>query len=331
MKLNEIGEFGFIERFSQKYLGKLPQGYTGIGDDCAVIPSLKGEEYTVSTDMLIEDVHFVRAEIGGYQLGQKSMAVNLSDLAASGSTPCGAFLSLAIPGDVDVEFLDDFMKGFHMMQTVYGCPLLGGDTTGSRHGLAINVTVIGHCGEGRHKGRDKSVPGDIICVSGTLGDSGAGLDYILHPEWPRDNNASQLIKRHHSPKPRILLGQTLGAMPAVHSMMDVSDGVASDIRHILKRSNVSAVIETDKLPLSQLMADTYGHNPARMRNYALCGGEDYELLFTIDPKAYSAEWAKRNGVTAIGHITDAPGNQLIYTEYGNPTNGFGNGFNHFAC
>ncbi len=331
MKLNEIGEFGFIERFQLKNPAKLPGGYTGIGDDCAVIPNLKGEEYTVSTDMLMEDVHFVRREIGGYQLGHKSLAVNLSDLAASGSTPCGCFLSIAIPDDTDVEFLDEFMKGFHKMATVYGCPLLGGDTTRGRHGLAINVTVIGHCKEGRSKGRGKSMPGDIICVSGTLGDSAAGLHYILHPEYERGENALQLIRRHHTPKPRILLGQQLGEMPEVHSMMDISDGVASDIRHILKRSNVSAVIELDKLPYSQLMADTFGHNPAQMRKLALCGGEDYELMFTIDSRAYTDEWARKKGVTAIGRITDAPGHQLIYTEYGMPTNGFGGGFDHFAC
>lgn len=329
MKINEIGEFGFIDRFHQKHFSKLPQGYTGIGDDCAVIPNFVGEEYTVSTDMLIEDVHFVRSEIGGYLLGHKSMAVNLSDLAASGSTPCGAFLSLAIPGDMDVEFLDEFMKGIYKMATIYGCPLLGGDTTKSRHGLAINITVIGHCKQGKHKGRDKSMPGDIICVSGPLGDSAAGLHYILHPELERDDDALSLIKRHHSPKPRILLGQTLSPIAEVHSMMDISDGVASDIRHILKRSNVSAIIETDHLPISDLLKRKF--SPAQIREFALCGGEDYELLFTVDPSFYTYEWASKKGITAIGRITDAPGNQIIYSEFGMPTNTFGNGFDHFAC
>lgn len=329
MKMSEIGEFGFIERFSQKYFQNLPEGYTGIGDDCAVIPGNANEEFTISTDMLVEDVHFIRKEIGGYHLGHKALAVNLSDLAASGSLPCGAFLSLSIPQDIDLEFMDDFMKGFSKISTIYGCPLLGGDTTGSRNGLTINVTVIGRCPKGKHKGRDKSIPGDLICVSGPLGDSGAGLHYILHPELERNDGALELIKRHHTPKPRILLGETLGRLPQVHSMMDISDGVASDIRHILKRSNVSAIIETDKLPISPLLEKSF--NPAQAREFALCGGEDYELLFTIDSSWLDLSWAGSKGIHVIGRITDAPGNQLIYTEYGVPINGIGNGFNHFSA
>ncbi|MCQ2250172.1 MAG: thiamine-phosphate kinase [Bacteroidales bacterium] len=330
MRLNEIGEFGFIKRFSEKHFQNLPKGYTGIGDDCAVIPNIGGHEYTVSTDMLIEDVHFVRSEIGGYLLGHKSLAVNLSDLAASGSTPCGAFLSIAVPGDVEVEFLDSFMDGFYKLSTVYGCPLLGGDTTGSRHGLAINVTVIGHCPEGRSKGRDKSLPGDIICVSGPLGDSAAGLRYILDPSLERNDNALKLIRRHHAPKPRILLGQQLGSISQVHSMMDISDGVASDIRHILQRSNVSAMIETTALPISPTLRET-GLGSSTINELALCGGEDYELLFTVDPAFYTQEWANKMKITAIGRITAAPGQQVIYTENGISTNAFGGGYDHFAC
>lgn len=329
--MRDLGEFAFIHRFSEKYFNNLPDGYTGIGDDCAVIPNLANQEYTVSTDMLVENVHFVASEIGGYLLGHKSLAVNLSDLAASGSLPCGAFLSLAIPGDMDVEFMDDFMKGFHKIATVYGCPLLGGDTTASRGGLVINVTVIGHCPQGKHKDRSKSVPGDVVCVSGPLGDSAAGLHFVLNPSISRSADAIDLIKRHHAPKPRILLGESLVALPQIHSVMDISDGIASDIRHILDRSNVSAVIELDKIPYSPLMQKVFGDNPAQMRNFALCGGEDYELLFTVDGKWFTDSWAKSKGVHAIGYITDAPDNQLIYTEYGMPVNGFGNGFDHFSA
>jgi len=330
MRINEIGEFGFISRFNERHFQNLPKGYTGIGDDCAVIPNIAGHEYTVSTDLLVENVHFVRNEIGGYLLGHKAMAANLSDLAASGSTPCGAFLSIAIPADLEVEYLDQIMNGIYKMATVYGCPLLGGDTTMSRAGICINITVIGHCATGQHKGRDKSLPGDIICVSGPLGDSAAGLHYILDPSIPRSENANLLIKRHHSPKPRITLGQILGPMPQVHSMMDISDGVASDIRHILERSNVSAIIETDQLPISQLLRESE-FSETQIREFALCGGEDYELLFTVDPKFYTLEWAAKNKITAIGYITDAPGQQLTYTDHGMATNAFGHGYDHFAC
>lgn len=329
--MKEKGEFAFIEDFSSKYFSKVPKGYTGIGDDCAVVPNFNGEEYTISTDMLVEDVHFISHEIGGYLLGHKSLAVNLSDIAASGATPCGAFLSLAIPDNMDIKFMDDFMKGFSKLSTVYGCPLIGGDTTRSRNGLVINVTVIGHCKEGKHKGRDKSQPGDIICVSGTLGDSAAGLEYILNPSLERTDDALQLIHRHHAPKPRIVLGETIGRLPQVHSMMDISDGVASDLRHILKRSGVSAAIELSSIPLSDLMKKVHGSSISKMRQLALCGGEDYELMFTVDKNWYTDSWAQSKGITAIGHITDAPGCQIIYTDNGEPTNGFGNGFDHFAC
>ena len=220
MKLKDLGEFGLIERFSEKYFSEsLSDGFLGIGDDCAVIPALGGD-FLVSTDLLTENVHFIKDEIGGEMLGKKSLAVNLSDLAASGATPVASFLSIAIPPETDTEFLDLFFKGYAFWSKKFNCPLLGGDTTKSAGGLTINVTVIGKAKN--KKLRSGAKPGDVICVTGFLGDSAAGLEFVIDPKKKRDKNAEYFISRHHNPEPRISEGKFLADFQSVHAMMDIS-------------------------------------------------------------------------------------------------------------
>ncbi len=322
-KIKDIGEFGLIRRIGELTSHSLPSGFTGIGDDCAIIPGSLGAQYAVSTDLLVEGVHFVKSEIGGRDLGYKSLAVNLSDLAAAGATPCGAFLSLALPEDTDVEFVDEFSKGFDEISKAYGCPLLGGDTTGSKSGIVVNVCVIGHRGKNATVSRSGSKPGDIICVTGALGDSGAGLEYVLNPALERDEIAVELIKRHHRPVPRVEEGKFLAQRPEAHSMMDISDGVASDLPHILERSSVSAEVELENLPVSDLLQNKYGSQPSKLYHYALHGGEDYELLLTVDSRYYadlSAGFEKKFGkpLCAIGRIVAGDECKARYIE-----NGFG--------
>lgn len=335
MKIKDIGEFGFISRLAARCGEKLPEGFTGIGDDCAIIPGPQGFQYAISTDLLIEGVHFVTKEIGGYGLGHKSLAVNLSDLAAAGATPCGAFMSIALPENTDTDFLNDFVDGFHALGKKYGCPLLGGDTTLSKSGITVNVCVIGIRPDNTNISRARSQNGDIICVTGALGDSGAGLQYILHPEWERDATAAKLIKRHHFPEPCIEEGIFLAGNEQVHSMMDISDGLASDIKHILERSGVSAEIELENLPTSPLLQQKYGNQPSQIYHYALHGGEDYELLLTVDAKYFAdiaIQYAKKFGkkLYPVGRITNGDPQHVQYIENGIGAMPTGSPWEHFC-
>ena len=311
MDLKELGEFGLIERIKEALGGPLPDGVLGIGDDCAVLPQAGGMETLVSTDMLLEGTHFLRGDIPARLLGWKSAAVNFSDIAAMGGRPAGSFLSLGLPEGLDSDWTDAFLAGYKECSDFCGAPLLGGDTTTSQDGIAINVTVIGQCERGRSRKRSDAVPGDLICVTGPLGDSAAGLKLILErnalserhafsERHARLDRASQmagqaghdveaghdseaLVQRHYRPVPRIREGLALAATPGVHAMMDISDGVASDLRHILKASDVGATVRTQDVPLSAELRQVCAQQGWDAVTLALTGGEDYELLFTMAP------------------------------------------------
>jgi thiamine-monophosphate kinase len=280
MKLNEIGEFGFIERFKPWFGGLLQASQVGIGDDCAILSANEEEDWLITTDMLMEDVHFLQQSITPEQLGHKSLAVNLSDIAAMGGTPLGSFLSIAIPTDMEVEYLDAFMKGYHALSDKYHTPLLGGDTTKSLKHFVINVCVIGRCPKGKARKRDMAQAGDAICVTGHLGDSAGGLNVILE-NLPCTNEVDYLVVKHYSPEPRLEEGRFLAGFDAVHALIDISDGMASDLVHILKASDKSAVIDLDMLPLSDALKKTALLQKWNALELAASGGEDYELLMTV--------------------------------------------------
>lgn len=172
-----LGEFGLIDRIRREF--PAPEGVRGIGDDCAVIPEKDGMETLVSTDMLIDGVHFLLSEATPYQIGWKSAASNFSDIAAMGGTPVGSFLAFALPPDLQEGWVEGFLEGYRAISKKYGFPLLGGDTTASKDRLCICVTVLGEAPLGQSATRDAARPGDLICVTGTLGDSAAGLKAIL--------------------------------------------------------------------------------------------------------------------------------------------------------
>jgi len=274
----EQGEFSFIEGLKSRF--SVPSGITGIGDDCAIIPQCSSNDTLVTSDMLVEGSHFLLDDISPYQLGWKSAAVNLSDIAGMGGKPVGTFLSLAIPPHLSSSWMDEFMDGFQAVSEKFGVPLLGGDTTASPDRLCINVTVLGSSPHGCAKKRSDAVPGDLICVSGFLGDSACGLKVILDGV-ERNSDAKVLIDRHYLPMPRVDEGLSLSRLSGVHAMMDVSDGVGSDLRHILKASGVGAVVDTAAIPLSDELLSCCGVNGFDPLDFALSGGEDYELLFTM--------------------------------------------------
>lgn len=295
------GEFAFIDRIKSAF--QAPEGVLGIGDDCSVIPQDSAFETLVSTDMLVEGSHFLRDDISPYQLGWKSAAVNFSDIAAMGGEVTGSFLAIAIPKDLDAAWADEFLRGYKAISERYEIPLLGGDTTSSPDRISVCVTVMGRCPLGKSIKRSGAKAGDLICVTGSLGDSGLGLDAILRRRSQEGEDlpfaADILIERHYTPYPRINEGLVLVESDGVHAMMDISDGIASDLRHILEESHCDAQVDLDLLPIS-MEAFAYCKRMGLVpQKYALCSGEDYELLFTVDP---SAEPELDVAHTVIGRI-----------------------------
>lgn len=314
MDIKELGEFGLIEEISRSITP--PPGILGIGDDCAVIPQLSGMETLVSSDMLIEGTHFLMDDISAYRLGWKSAAVNISDIAAMGGRCTGSFLSYALPKGMQKEWMEEFFRGYNEVSAIYGCPLLGGDTTSSPDRLCISVTVIGECPAGSSRKRSDAREGDLICVTGPLGDSAAGLQVILQG-CERDEDAQTLIERHYLPRPRIREGMAIASTEGAHAMMDISDGIGSDLRHILKASGCGAEIDTASIPMSEELkrkCSALGWDALKL---AISGGEDFELLFTISEEAEKTLNIEHFVIGRIssGHELVWKGSDKDYTGY----------------
>ena len=299
------GEFEFIEGIRRMFPS--PEGIEGIGDDCAIIPQQDGYETLVSTDMLVEGTHFLMDDITPYQLGWKSAASNFSDIAAMGGEPVGSFLAIALPRSIEQSWADGFLEGLRDISKIYRFPLLGGDTTCSPDKVCISITVLGRTPKGRSIRRSGAKIGDLVCVTGTLGDSAAGLDAILNGV-ERTEEIKRLIEKHYLPHPRVVEGLTLASCNGVHSMMDISDGIGSDLRHIMEESEVGVEINLDKLPVSQELRNYAKKRGKDVFEFAAAGGEDYELLFTVDP---SAEGRLEVEHTVIGSVTDT--GRLVWT------------------
>lgn len=288
--MSSRGEFGFIDFIKIHF--KTPNGATGIGDDCAVLPegclndTTDNNDLLVSTDMLMEGVHFLRDKSSPEDIGWKAAAVNLSDIAAMGGSPVATFLSIALPKDAQEDWAERFIKGYAEISSLYDVPLLGGDTTSSLRDLAINVCILGRCPSGKALMRSGARVGDLIYVTGPLGDSAGGLQAILDKIETTDH-VEKLISIHKRPVPRITEGLKLRNSGMVGAMMDISDGIASDLRHILKASGVGATVELDKLPLSEELKAVCQEQNWDMYKLATGGGEDFELLFTGRPELAS--------------------------------------------
>ncbi|MFO7851970.1 MAG: thiamine-phosphate kinase [Bacteroidota bacterium] len=285
MKLKELGEFKFIDRIADRFNNLLLPEYMGIGDDCAIIPYSEEEDLVFTTDMLIEDIHFLKNRIRPEQLGYKSLAANLSDIAGMGGKPVGSFLSIGIPAETDVEYLDTIMKGYHELSHKYQVQLLGGDTTKSNKYLVINIGVIGKCKKGKARLRSMAQSNDIVCVTGFVGDSAGGLQVLLK-DLPETEDNVYLINKHHLPEPHVKEGIWLAQHPGVHAMMDVSDGISSDLSHIIKKSGKSAVVYLDKLPVSDTLKRVALEQDWDINRLATSVGEDYVLLCTIKDDEY---------------------------------------------
>ena len=310
-------EFGFIDAI-RALCADLPQhGFEGIGDDCAVLPVGGGESLVFTADLLNEGVHFLRAAATPEEIGHKALAVNLSDVAAMGARPVATLLSLALPADLGEGWADRFMQGYHALAARFGVALVGGDTTRSESGLVIHVTAIGRADDECLKRRSAARPGDALLVAGALGASGAGLQDILQGRYD-----TALAALHRCPMPQVEEGLWLGARPEVHAMMDLSDGLASDIRHIMEESHVGASLDLERIPVAA-GADL---------QTAACGGEDYKLLLSADAACVGPlvdDFQAQFGTPLVVVGSIEPGDRLRWLRDGREVPLDWHGFTHY--
>ena len=285
------GEFDLIKQYFNGSKRKLRKDVIlAIGDDCAVTEHKSNQRIAITTDTMVENTHFLPS-ISPADLAYKAVATNLSDLASMGAEPAWASLAITLP-QANKAWLAEFSQSLFEILDYYNVSLIGGDTT-KGDTLVVTITAQGIISKGKGLCRHKGEEGDWIYVSGTLGDSAAGLSllqqgisspkFTFSPYMPTDlPTQDYLLCRHLRPTPRVLLGHLLATNDIANAAIDISDGLIADLGHILERSQCSAVLFLDKLPLSQALLQTVG--PKQAENLALSGGEDYELCFTVPEK-----------------------------------------------
>lgn len=276
------GERELIARIRQA-AGHSPDMVIGIGDDCAVYKTAQDRVNLVTTDTMVEGVHFALAWHPAAELGRKAASVNISDIAAMGGQPRFALLSLALTPTLDSQWLAEFMAGFFAVLAEYEVMLIGGDTVRGGAENVISVTVLGEMAEAELLTRKGARPGDVVLVSGFLGEAAAGL-HLCRLGLERDLLWQPLIAAHLDPVPQVALGRTLAASGLVHAMQDISDGLATDLAHICTESGVGAVVTAEDIPLSPLLRQAAKTCAQSALDWALAGGEDYQLLFTADER-----------------------------------------------
>ena len=305
-----LSEFDLIKHYFTRiqHDGHMRRAVLGIGDDCALLAPSPGKQLAVSSDMLVEGRHFF-ACADPFKLGHKSLAVNLSDLAAMGATPLGFTLALALPS-ADPAWLDGFSRGLFALADAHGCELVGGDTT--KGPLNICITIFGELAPGQALRRDAARIGDDIWISGTLGDARLALAGCLDEVTLDAAGHALASTRLHAPAPRVALGQLLAGGRLAHAALDISDGLVGDLGHILAASNVGAVLDVDALPAGPVLAR---QALDLRRRFTAAGGDDYELCFTAPVANRAAIFAagEQSGtaVTRVGRIEAAPGLRLV--------------------
>ncbi len=311
-----MSEFNIIDRYFANATPNREDVLLGIGDDAAVLRPADNQQLVVATDTLVAGVHFP-ARATAESIGHKALAVNLSDLAAMGATPAWALLALTLPTE-QPQWLADFMAGFSRLAERFNVALVGGDTT--RGPLTITVQVIGHVQPNRVLTRSGAKPGDGIFVTGSLGDAAMALHIDMQALTGAAADAdawlASLHERLDSPTPRIAAGQVLG--PIATGAIDVSDGLVSDLGHLLTASAVGARLELDKIPRSTAFINLQrgvGIDKKTAWQLVLAGGEDYELCFTLPQTGtdslQGASWPVDLAVTRVGTVTDKSGLELV--------------------
>ncbi|NLR73839.1 thiamine-phosphate kinase [Leeia aquatica] len=315
------GEFDLIRRY---FTWPAHNAVLGVGDDAALLQPSPGQQLVVSADMLVAGRHFF-ADTDPVRLGHKALAVNLSDMAAMGATPRWAMLSLALP-EVDEGWLGGFSQGFRALAEQHAVSLIGGDTTCGP--LNLSIQIMGEVPPGQALRRDGAQAGDDLWVSGTLGDAAFALQSLLGKVRLTPVEASMLCLRLEQPQPRLALGTALRGLAS--AALDVSDGLAGDLRHLAHCSGLQAVVEVTTVPVSEVVQVLSPH-PLYWQ-CVLAGGDDYELCFTAAPQHREALSAlsRQLGLplTRIGHMQ--AGNGVQWQEGGQPVDWELQGFDHFA-
>ena len=310
MNISEIGEFGFIDAIKEDTLFKPDSVVVGIGDDGAVYQTTDGMDQVSVIDTMVENSHFIIGRTGQwYDVGYKAVASNLSDIAAMGAIPTHLVLSTAIAPSMEVQDLKELYRGIKDICQRHGVNILGGDTVTSKEGMVITVAAFGEIEKGKALLRSTAQVGDIVAVSHTIGDSGAGLETLLQGIQGYD----ALKKAHRFPEPQIELGRLL-VKHHCHSLNDISDGLASESNEIAKASHVRLVIDKVKIPLSDGVRQWASEVHKSPWSYAFNGGEDYELVFTMDPTDFKSLQREYPAVTESGTVCQGQGDVLVIDE-----------------
>ncbi|MGB3977039.1 MAG: thiamine-phosphate kinase [bacterium] len=327
MYSSSFGEFELIKRLLSHFPKPNKNLLVPPGDDCAAIKIYPDKTLLVTTDILIENIHFTQASISPRQLGRKAMAVNLSDIAAMGGVPLYAFLSMGLNKRTEITAFDELIAGMSEMCHRFGVSMSGGDMSASPGIAIVNICIIGEALNNKFLLRSTAQPGDLIQLSGPVGGSAACLNLIM--ENKPYKHFSTLAKAHFEPEPRIDVGQALNKLPSVHSMIDISDGLAQDIGHICAMSGTGAEIYLENIPLFHEAEILVEGNYEQSFIWALTGGEDYELCWTVQPDAEklalkTAHDAGAPKPATIGRITDSPGIRITLNglEWKNRMNGW---------
>ncbi len=325
-QLEELGEFGLIDHLSKHIKLRNSSTIKGIGDDAAIIKYDGNVHTVVTTDMLVEGVHFDLSYTPLKHLGYKSVVVNVSDIYAMNAQPRHITVSLAISSKFSVEAIEEFYAGVLLASEVYGVDVIGGDTTSSTSGLVVSITAIGEGKKDTIVGRDSAKVNDLIVATGDYGGAYMGLQILnrekevwkTNPDIQPDLDGNDyILERQLKPEARkdiISLLLQLDVQPT--SMIDVSDGLASEIKHLCKNSDVGATIYEDKIPIDPTTFSSARSFELDPITVALNGGEDYELLFTIKQEDYDKIKGNPN-LTTIGHITDKSSGISMITNSGN--------------
>jgi len=310
--INELGEFGLIKHLTNNFKIKNDFSVKGVGDDAAVLDS-KGKQTLVSTDLLLEGIHFDLAYVPLMHLGYKAVQVNLSDIYAMNGKASQITVSLGLSSKFPLEAVEEIYKGIELACNKYNIDLIGGDTSSSKQGLVISVTSIGYADADQVVYRNGAKENDLLCVSGDLGGAYLGLQilerekliYLENPQIQPDlEGKDYIIERQLKPEARmdiVALLEDMGIKPT--SMIDVSDGLASEILHLAEQSEKGITIYEEKIPLDPMTYETARELGLDPTVCALSGGEDYELLFTISQDDYK-KLKHDVDITVIGHVTD---------------------------
>ncbi|HWI17917.1 MAG TPA: thiamine-phosphate kinase [Vicinamibacterales bacterium] len=333
MTVADLGEHALLARILARLPRPSPLVLVGPGDDAAVLAPVRNERLVVTTDAVVEGVHFSRAFSSPADIGHRALAVNLSDLAAMGATPRWALLSLVLPGSWLVADVEDLVDGMGALAGWHGVSVIGGNITRTDGPLVVDITAGGGVGSRKWLTRSGAKAGHEIWLSGAIGGAAAGLEMLRGAVPGSGLPATDCVRRHQRPEPRVRLGMALARARVARAAMDLSDGLADALRQVAAASGVGVRIDADALPIEPGAREWWTSRGEDAELRAIAGGDDYELLFAVPPKSGRALRAVGRQIsdpplTKIGVFTKAPGSLVVVR--GNEEHALPEGFEHFA-